>query len=349
MQLRAISAKNRIVMSPMCQYSAADGVPNDWHLVNLASRAVGGCGIVFTEVAHIEARGRISPHCLGIWNDTQRDAYRRIVDAIAQQGAVPAMQIGHAGRKGSTARSWDGGKPISRDQGGWDVIGPSAIRFGDGYPLPRAMNASDLEATLEMFAAAVRRAREAGFRLIEIHAAHGYLIHEFLSPLANARDDEYGGSFENRIRFLLRVIDAARSEWPDELPLFVRISAVDWVEGGWDLEQSVQLAKVLKAGGKVDLIDCSSGAMSAQQKIRIHPGYQVPFAEAIRRRAEIPTGAVGLIHSPDMAEQILANGQADLIFLGRTLLADPYWPLRAAKQLRASVPWPVQYERADIF
>jgi 2,4-dienoyl-CoA reductase-like NADH-dependent reductase (Old Yellow Enzyme family) len=332
----------------MCQYSAVDGVPNDWHLVNLASRAVGGCGIVFTEVAHVEARGRISPHCLGIWNDAQRDAYGRMVEAIAAQGAVPAIQIGHAGRKGSSARSWDGGKPLGREQGGWDVIAPSAIPFGEGYPTPRAMDATAIAATLELFRTATRRARDARFGLVEIHAAHGYLIHEFLSPLANVRTDEYGGSFDNRIRFLLQVIDAVRSEWPSDLPLFVRISATDWVEGGWDLEQSVQLAKVLKAGGKVDLIDCSSGAMSPKQQIRIHPGYQVPFAEAIRHRADIPTGAVGLIHSPDMAEQILANGQADLIFLGRTLLAEPYchcaprnscaprWPGRCSTSVQIS-------------
>lgn len=347
--LRSVTLKNRIVMSPMCQYSASDGVPNDWHLVHLASRAVGGSGLIFTEVAHTEARGRISPYCLGIWNDAQRDAYRRICDAIDAQGAVPAIQIGHAGRKGSTARPWDGGKPLAREHGGWEVIGPSALAFGDGYPVPRVMDHAMIEAAIEQFAGATRRAREAGFRLVEIHAAHGYLLHEFLSPLSNMRTDEYGGSLENRMRLLLRVVDAVRSEWPNDMPLFVRISATDWVEGGWDLEQSVQLAKVLKAGGKVDLIDCSSGAMSPKQQIRIHPGYQVPFAEAIRNRADIPTGAVGLIHSPDMAEQILANGHADLIFLGRTLLAEPYWPLRAAKQLRAKVAWPVQYERADIF
>ncbi|MCC6531683.1 MAG: NADH:flavin oxidoreductase/NADH oxidase [Burkholderiales bacterium] len=349
LQLRSVTAKNRIVMSPMCQYSAIDGVANDWHLVNLASRAVGGVGIVFTEVAHVEARGRITPHCLGIWNDAQRDALQRIVAAIATQGAVPAIQIGHAGRKASTARPWDGGKAIAPGQGGWECIAPSAIAFGDGYPIPNAMDHRAIAATIELFRASARRAREAGFRLLEVHAAHGYLLHEFLSPLANARNDEYGGSFDNRIRMLLQTIDAVRTEWPDELPLFVRISATDWVEGGWDLEQSVRLAEVLKSHGKVDVIDCSSGAMSPQQQIRIHPGYQVPFAEAIRRRSGMPTGAVGLIHSPDMAEQILANAQADLIFLGRTLLAEPYWPLRAAKQLRAKVPWPVQYERADIF
>ena len=347
--LRSVTARNRIVMSPMCQYSATDGVPNDWHLVNLVSRAVGGTGIVFTEVVHVEPRGRISPYCLGIWNDAQRDAFRRIVDGIAAQGAVPAIQIGHAGRKGSTARPWEGGKPLAPGEGGWPVIGPSAVPFGEGYPVPEPMDLATIAATQELFRVGARRAREAGFRILEIHAAHGYLIHEFLSPIANRRTDGYGGSFENRIRFLLETVDAVRSEWPEELPLFVRISATDWIEGGWDLEQSVRLAAILAAGKKVDLIDCSSGAMAPHQNIRIHPGYQVPFADAIRNRAGIPTGAVGLIHSPDQAEQILANGQADLIFLGRTLLAEPYWPLRAAKALRAKIAWPVQYERADIF
>lgn len=347
--LRSVTARNRIVMSPLCQYSATDGVANDWHFSNLAARAVGGCGIVFTEVVHTEPRGRISPYCLGLWNDAQRDALARIAAFLKSQGAVAAMQIGHAGRKASSARPWDGGKPLPVDRGGWPVIAPSAVPFGDGYPVPIAMDRDTIKATVEQFRVATRRAREAGFNLVEVHAAHGYLIHEFLSPLANHRTDAYGGSFENRIRFLLEVIDATRSEWPDELPLFVRISATDWVDGGWDLASSVRLAQVLKAGGKVDVIDCSSGALSPQQKIRIHPGYQVPFADTIRREAGIATGAVGLIYSPDLAEQILANEQADLIFLGRALMAEPYWPLRAAKALRAKFPWPVQYERADIY
>ncbi len=346
---RSITARNRVMFSPMCQYSATDGVPNDWHFQHLASRAVGGAGIVCTEVSHVEPRGRISPHCLGLWNDTQRDAFARIAAFIKSQGAIPAIQIGHAGRKASTARSWDGGKPLAPGNGGWDVIGPSAIKFDGSYAMPREMDQAAINATLKLFAENTRRAREAGFEIVELHAAHGYLIHSFMSPLSNTRTDGYGGSFENRIRFVLECVDAVRSEWPDHLPLFVRISATDWIDGGWDLDSSVQLAQALKAGGKVDLIDCSSGALAPQQKIRIHPGYQVPFAAAIRERAGIATGAVGLINGADMAEQIIANGQADLVLIGRAMMGDPYWPLHAAKTLRAKIPWPVQYERADIY
>jgi 2,4-dienoyl-CoA reductase-like NADH-dependent reductase (Old Yellow Enzyme family) len=333
----------------MCQYSANDGVANDWHFQNLASRAVGGAGIVFTEVVHTEPRGRITPYCLGLWNDAQRDALTRIVRFVKSQGAVAAMQLGHAGRKGSTARPWDGGKAIPLDEGGWQIIGPSAIAFGDGYAVPVEMDKPTINETIVQFAENTRRAREAGFDLLELHAAHGYLIHEFLSPLSNRRSDDYGGSFENRIRFLREVLDAVRSEWPGDKPLFVRISATDWIEGGWDLESSVELAKLLKAGGQVDLIDCSSGALAPQQKIKIHPGYQVPFAAAIRARANIATGAVGLINSPELAEQILASGQADLIIMARAMLNDPYWPLHAARALKTKVAWPPQYERGDIF
>lgn len=346
---RSVTARNRITVSPMCQYSAIDGVANDWHFQNLASRAVGGAGIVFTEVVHTEPRGRITPYCLGLWNDTQRDALARIVRFVKEQGAVAAMQIGHAGRKGSTARPWDGGKPLAPGQGGWEIIGPSAIAFGDGYAVPVEMDAKTIDQCLVQFAQNARRAREAGFDLIELHGAHGYLIHEFLSPLSNKRTDKYGGSFENRIRFLLEALDAVRSEWPDDKPLFVRISAIDWIDGGWDLDSSVELAKILKATGKVDLIDCSSGALASQQKIKLHPGYQVPFAAAVRSRAQIPTGAVGLINSPELAEQIVANGEADLIFLARGMLNDPYWPLHAARALKAKIAWPKQYERGDIF
>ena len=346
---RSVTSKNRIMVSPMCQYSATDGIADDWHFQNLASRAVGGAGIVFTEVVHTEPRGRITPYCLGLWNDVQRDALARIVRFVKSQGAVAGMQLGHAGRKGSTARPWDGGKPIAPEQGGWPIIGPSAIAFGEGYAVPREMDRQTIKQTIAQFAENTRRAREAGFDLLEIHAAHGYLIHEFLSPLSNQRNDEYGGSFENRARFLLEALDAVRTEWPDDKPLFVRISATDWIEGGWDLDSSVRLAEVLKAGGKVDLIDCSSGALAPQQKIRIHPGYQVPFAAAIRSRANIATGAVGLINSPELAEQILASGQADLIIMARAMLNDPYWPLHAAKALRTKIAWPKQYERGDIF
>jgi 2,4-dienoyl-CoA reductase-like NADH-dependent reductase (Old Yellow Enzyme family) len=346
---RSVTVRNRITVSPMCQYSAHDGVANDWHFQHLASRAVGGAGIVFTEVTHVEPRGRITPYCLGLWNDEQRDALARIVRFVKAQGAAPGIQIGHAGRKGSTARPWDGGKPLTVEQGGWQPIAPSPIPFTDGYPAPLEMDRKMIDDTIALFAANTRRAREAGFDIVELHAAHGYLIHEFLSPLSNHRSDRYGGSFENRTRFLFEVIDAVRSEWPDTMPLFVRISSVDWLEGGWDLESSVRLAQMLKAGGKVDLIDCSSGALDPRQKIKIHPGYQVPFAAEIRSRAGIATGAVGLINAPDLAEQIVANGQADLIIMARGMLNDPYWPLHAAKTLKTKIPWPVQYERGDIF
>lgn len=346
---RTVTAKNRIAVSPMCQYSATDGVANDWHFQNLASRAVGGAGIVFTEVAHTEPRGRITPNCLGLWNDEQRDALARIVRFVKAQGAVAGVQVGHAGRKASTARPWDGGKPLAPDQGGWQIVAPSALPFGDGYATPLAMDERTINESLAQFAASARRAREAGFDLFELHAAHGYLIHEFLSPLSNRRTDPYGGSFENRIRYLLEALDAVRSEWPDDKPLFVRISASDWVEGGWDLASSVKLAQLLKAGGKVDLIDCSSGGLSPQQKIKLHPGYQVQFAGAIRSGADIATGAVGLINAPDLAEQIVASGQADIVLLARAMLNDPYWPLHAAKVLKAKVAWPSQYERGDIF
>ena len=349
MALRSVTARNRIVVSPMCQYSATDGVANDWHLQHLGSRAVGGAGIVFTEVVHTEPRGRITPYCLGLWNDAQRDELARIVRFLKAQGTVAGMQLGHAGRKGSTAKPWEGGKVIAVDAGGWQTIAPSAIPFSDTYGMPVAMEQSTINESLAQFAANTRRAREAGFDLLEVHAAHGYLIHEFLSPLSNQRTDGYGGSFETRVRYLLEVIDAVRTEWPDDKPLFVRISATDWVDGGWDLDSSVKLSQLLKSGGKVDLIDCSSGGMSPQQKIALHPGYQVPFAAAIRSRADIATGAVGLINSPDLAEQILANGQADLIIMARAMLNDPYWPLHAAKVLKAKIAWPPQYERGDIY
>ena len=347
--LRSVTVRNRIMVSPMCQYSATDGVANDWHLQHLGSRAVGGAGIVSTEVVHVEPRGRITPCCLGLWNDEQRDALARIVRFMKSQGAATAIQIGHAGRKASTAQPWKGGKPLSAEAGGWQPIAPSPLPFADGYPVPVEMDLDTIAATLKLFAASTRRAREAGFDIVELHAAHGYLIHEFLSPLSNRRTDRYGGSFENRARLLLEAIDAVRSEWPDDMPLFVRLSSVDWVEGGCDLEGTVRLAQLLKAGGKVDLIDSSSGGVDPRQKIPLFPGYQVPFAAEIRRRAGIATGAVGLINAPDLAEQILATGQADLIIMARAMLNDPYWPLHAAKVLKTKIPWPVQYERGDIF
>lgn len=346
---RAVTARNRIMVSPMCQYSATDGLPNDWHLQHLGSRAVGGAGLVFTEATGVEARGRITPGCLGLWNDAQQEAFARIVRFVKAQGALAGIQLAHAGRKGSTARPWEGGKGLARESGGWEPIAPSALAFGEGYLVPREMDERDIAQVVAAFAAAARRARAAGFDAIEVHAAHGYLIHEFLSPLSNRRSDRYGGSFENRVRLLLEVVDAVRAEWPEDRPLFVRISCTDWVEGGWDLEQSIRLAQLLKAGGKVDLVDCSSGGLDPRQKVPAHPGYQVPFAAAVRARAGIATGAIGLISTAEMAEAILANGQADIVIMARAFLNDPYWPLHAAKALQVKVPWPVQYERGDIF
>jgi 2,4-dienoyl-CoA reductase-like NADH-dependent reductase (Old Yellow Enzyme family) len=346
---RSVTARNRIMVSPMCQYSAVDGAPNDWHFQNLASRTVGGAGIVCVEMTNVEARGRITAGCMGLWNDTQRDALARIARFVKAFGAVAAIQIAHAGRKASCSRPWEGGKGLSPGQGGWPIIGPSPIPFGEGYPVPQEMDETTIRTVVAQFAASTRRAREAGFDLIEIHGAHGYLISTFLSPITNRRTDRYGGSFENRVRFLLEVVDAVRTEWPADKPLFVRISCTDWMEGGWGIEDTVKLAQLLKAGGKVDLVDCSSGGVDPRQKIELRPGYQVPFAEAVRKRAGIATGAVGMISQPEMAEEIVASGKADLVIMARAFINDPYWPLHAAKALKAKVPWPPQYERGNIF
>lgn len=347
---RSITVRNRIMLSPMCQYSATDGMPDDWHLVHLGARAVGGAGIVSTEATHVEPRGRISPNCLGLWNDGQRDAFARIAAFVARQGAIPAIQLGHAGRKASVSRPWEGNRPLPPAEGGWEAIGPSPLPFAPEFPAPAAMDRDTIDRVIGAFAAAARRAREAGFQLIEVHGAHGYLVHEFLSPLSNARGDDYGGPLRNRARFLLQVIEAVRGEWPSTLPLFVRLSCTDWLDGGFAIDEAVEVARMLKHRGDVDLIDCSSGGNDPRQRIPVHPGYQLPMAERIRRETGVPTGALGLVHSPDMAEEILANGRADLVVLGRTLLADPHWPLKAAKALRAeNVAWPVQYERSNIF
>lgn len=345
---RSVTARNRIVVSPMCQYSSTDGAPNDWHFQHLGARAAGGAGIVFAEMTNVEPRGRITHGCAGLWNDEQRDGYARIVRFVKLQGAAAGIQLAHAGRKASTARPWEGGKGLHPEQG-WQIIAPSPIAFAEGHAVPQEMDEKTISSTVSLFAASARRAREAGFDLIELHGAHGYLISSFLSPITNCRGDRYGGSFENRVRFLLEVVDAVRSEWPDDKPLFVRISCTDWMEGGWDLEASIKLAQLLKAGGKVDLVDCSSGGVDPRQKVNIYPGYQVPFAAAVRSRGGIATGAVGMISSADMAEQIVASGQADLVVMARAFLNDPYWPLHAAKVLKAKVPWPPQYERGDIF
>lgn len=350
LRIRDIESRNRIMLSPMCQYSAQAGMPNLWHVQHLCARAAGGTGIVCTEAVHVAPEGRITPHCLGLWNDAQRDALAPVAEFVAGQGAVPAIQLGHAGRKASVSRPWEGTKPIAEGDGGWPTIGPSAQAYAKGYPVPRAMDASDIAEVLEQFAAAARRAREAGFRLLELHGGHGYLFHQFLSPLSNLRDDDYGGSLGNRARFLMEAVAAVRAEWPDDLPLFVRLSCTDWVPGGFDLGEAVTVAGMLKETGAVDLIDCSSGGNDPRQDIPIYPGYQVPFADRIRREAGIATAAVGLLHAPDMAESIVANGQADLVVLGRALMADPMWPLRAAHALQAkNIQWPVQYERSNIF
>jgi 2,4-dienoyl-CoA reductase-like NADH-dependent reductase (Old Yellow Enzyme family) len=345
LRLRDLTFKNRVFVSPMCQYSAVDGVPGTWHTVHLGSRAVGGAALVMTEATSISPEGRISPGDTGIWNEAQENAFAAIARFLRDQGAVAGMQLAHAGRKASISAPWLGGKALEPDQGGWEPQAPSAVRFAEGYLLPHELGAGEIDQLVEQFLAGARRAHRAGFQLVELHAAHGYLLHEFLSPLSNLRTDEYGGSLDNRCRLTVRIAKALRDFWPQELPLFVRISASDWVEGGWDVAQSVQLCRQLKAVN-VDLIDCSSGGNVAKASIPNEPGYQVPFAEEIRRSAGIPTGAVGLITEPAQAENILCQEQADAIFLARELLRDPYWPLHAAHALGDNVNWPVQYQRA---
>jgi len=348
--IRSVTTRNRIMLSPMCQYSAEDGLATDWHLVHLGARAAGGAGIVSTEAVHTEPRGRITKYCLGLWNDAQRDVLTRIANFVETQGAVPAIQLGHAGRKASVGRPWEGTQPIPIEAGGWQPIAPSALAYAKGWPVPQAMDAATIAKSIDDFAAAVRRARAAGFRILEVHAAHGYLFHQFLSPLSNHRDDDYGGARENRARLLLETLDAVRTEWPAKLPVFVRLSVTDWVSGGWELDDSIWLCNELARRGNVDLIDCSSGGNDPRQQIPIHPGYQIPFAQRIKAESGLLAGAVGLINSPDLAESVIANGQSDLVVLGRTLLADPVWPLRSAKALKAeNVEWPVQYERANIY
>ena len=342
---RELSIRNRIFVSPMCQYSSREGMPSDWHLVHLGSRAVGGAGLVMVEASAVSAQGRISPADSGIWNSDHAKAYAPIAQFIREQGAVPAIQLAHAGRKASTDLPWKGSGPLDAKNRGWQTIAPSAVPFAPGHPVPREATAEDLETILGQFASAARRSSEAGFEVVEIHMAHGYLLHEFLSPLSNQRTDELGGSLENRLRFPLRVAQAVRSIWPEHLPVFVRISASDWMEGGWDLTQSLELARRFKGIG-IDLIDCSSGGLVPEAAPPFGPGFQAPFASAIRQEVGIATGAVGFITDPAQAEQIVATGLADAIFLARAMLRDPYWPLHAAKALGADVGWPVQYERA---
>lgn len=342
LKIREVEFKNRIFVSPMCQYSSDDGMPTDWHLVHLGSRAVGGASLVIVEATAVSQEGRISPNDCGMWSDDHAMAFKRITSFLKSQGALPGIQLAHAGRKASTDAPWRGGKVLTTEEGGWPPIAPSPIPFDEASPVPREVTQGDLEEIVSKFAAAARRSIEAGFEVLEIHMAHGYLLHEFLSPLSNHRTDEYGGSLENRMRLPLRVAEAARKTWPARLPLFVRISCTDWIEGGWDLTQSITLCRRLKTLG-VDLIDCSSGALLPYAKIPAGPGFQVPFAAIVRKEAQIATGAVGFITHPVQAEQIIATGQADAILIAREFLRQPYWPLHAARTLNVDIPWPSQY------
>lgn len=344
--IRRITLKNRVMMSPMCQYSAQDGVANDWHFAHYGARAAGGVGLILVEATAVEPRGRITAHDLGIWNDAQIDPLSRIVKFIESQGAVPGIQIAHAGRKASVARPWDGGAPVTEANGGWKPIAPSPLVFDKGHTVPEELTTEKIKAITVLFVKAAQRARQAGFKVIELHAAHGYLLHEFLSPVSNKRQDNYGGSLENRMRLVLETAAALRETWPKELPVFTRISASDWLEPeGWTLEQSVALSKRLKDIG-IDLIDCSSAGMTPDAKVITGAGYQTAFAQVIRKEAGIMTGAVGMITSAPQAEHVLKTGQADLAVIGRALLKDPYWPLHAASELKAQVIWPSQYQRA---
>ncbi|OJW07117.1 MAG: oxidoreductase [Planctomycetales bacterium 71-10] len=341
--IRGLTLRNRVAMSPMCQYSCEDGLASDWHLVHLGARASGGVGLVIVEATAVVPEGRISPGDMGLWDDRHVEPLARIARYVESQGAAPGIQLAHAGRKASCEAPWLGGKAIlDPAEGGWPVVGPSAIPFDESSPVPHELTVAEIDALVDAFEAAARRALAAGFKMIEIHAAHGYLLHEFLSPLSNKRADEYGGPLENRIRPVLRVAERLRSVIPDAMPLFVRISATDWAEGGWDVEQSVELARRLKALG-VDLIDCSSGALVPHVKIPVGPGYQVPFARRLRKEAGIATGAVGLITDPKQAEKIVDDGDADLVLLGRELLRDPYWVLNAMQAAGREAPWPVPY------
>ena len=343
--IRSLTLSNRIVVSPMCQYSSVDGFSNDWHAVHLGTRAVGGAALVMTEASAVTPDGRISSHDLGIYDDGHVPGLARIVRFVHSQKALAGMQLAHSGRKGSTMRPWEGQGAVTRSQGGWQPAGPTSEPFAENYPVPRPLPIEEIAGIVDAFRAAARRALAAGFDVIEIHAAHGYLVHEFYSPLVNTRTDEYGGPFDHRVRLCLEVVDAVRGVWPERLPLFVRISSTDWKAGGWDLEQSVELARRLRDRG-VDLVDCSSGGAVHDQQITVGPGYQVPFAERIRRDANVATGAVGLITEARQADAIIRGGQADVVLLARELLRDPYWPLHAAETLGQVVPWPPQYLRA---
>jgi 2,4-dienoyl-CoA reductase-like NADH-dependent reductase (Old Yellow Enzyme family) len=346
---RSVTIRNRIVVAPMCQYTAEDGLGGDWHIQTLGSKAFGGAGLVFTEATHVSAIGRITPGCLGLWNDVQAKFLNRVNALISSAGAVPGIQIAHAGRKASSARPWEGGKPIPISAGGWEPVGASALAYDTANTVPHMLSASEIVDVVGQFAATAKLALESGFKVIELHAAHGYLLHSFLSPLSNQRNDAYGGELTGRAHMLMQIIDATRAVWPSELPLFIRLSCTDWAEGGLTIEDTVALCRMLAARGDVDLIDCSSGGNVPHQKIpSLHPGYQVPFADRVKHGAGIATGAVGLITSPTHAEEILGNDRADLIFMARALLADPAWPLRAALALGVKPDLPPQYLRAHV-
>ncbi len=346
-KIRGTEFKNRIAVSPMCQYSSINGMPTDWHFVHLGSRAVGGAALVIQEATAVSPEGRISPDDAGIWSDEHSEAYKKITSFIKTQNSIPGIQIAHAGRKASTYSPWKGEGEVPKLNNGWKTIAPSSIPFNNNYPIPKEMDLKEIASVIEKFKSGAERAVKAGFEVIELHLAHGYLVHEFLSPLSNKRKDKYGGSLLNRCRIALQIADAVRNVIPESIPLFARISSTDWVEGGWDIEQSIYLAKKLKENG-VDLIDCSSGGNAVKASIPAGPGYQVHFAERIRNEAEINTGAVGLITSPEQAEQILKTGQADIVIIAREMLRNPYWPLYAARILHEDVEWPKQYFRAKL-
>ncbi len=343
--IRSVVLKNRLVISPMCQYSSRDGFANDWHLVHLGSRAVGGAALVFTEATAVSPEGRITHHDLGIYKDEHVAFLQRIARFIEAQNAVPAMQLAHAGRKASHRRPWEGGAALEEDEDPWLTQAPSALPYREEEPRPHELSKEEIKKIIADFRQAALRAQQAGFRVLELHGAHGYLLHEFLSPLSNHRSDAYGGSFENRIRFVVELVEETRKVWSEERPLFIRISATDWVEGGWTVEESVELCRILKTKG-VDLVDCSSGGNSPGQKIPVGPLYQTPFAERIKKETGMMTAAVGLITTAQQAEEIVRRGQADLVFMARQLLREPYFPLHAARELGVDLPWPAQYERA---
>jgi 2,4-dienoyl-CoA reductase-like NADH-dependent reductase (Old Yellow Enzyme family) len=344
-RLRELEFKNRVAVSPMCQYSAKDGHVGHWHLVHLGSRAVGGAALVMAEATGVQAIGRISPEDTGIYLDSHVDSWKPIVEFVQSHGAIAGIQLAHAGRKGSTAAPWKGGKAVAIADGGWVPVAPSAVPFSPDYPMPKELSIAEIDKIVADFVKAAQRALQAGFQLVEIHAAHGYLLHEFCSPLCNFRKDQYGGSLENRIRLAVRVAEAVRETWPAKLPVFVRISATDWKEGGWDLPQSIDLCRKLKSVG-ADLVDVSSGGAVADARIPVAPGYQLKFAEAIRRESGIATGTVGMITDAIQADSVVVSEQADMVFLAREMLRDPYWPRRAAQELGTKIKGPVQYERA---